>query len=126
MVLSISSSIDGLTINISIAASAAFVILGNVAIKVTGFFKRGTKESVASTTTPSVPSEPMKRCRRSSVVTAFLVGNPNSTISPSDRTTFIALTCCAVTPYFTQHIPPAFVAILPPIVDQERLAGSGR
>ena len=30
-----------------------------------------------------------------------------------------------MTPYFTQHSPPAFVATLPPIVDHGALAGSG-
>src|SRR5690606_38361394 len=30
-----------------------------------------------------------------------------------------------VTPYFTQQTPPAFVAMLPPIVDHGELAGSG-
>ena len=30
-----------------------------------------------------------------------------------------------MTPYLTQHTPPAFVATLPPMVDQGELAGSG-
>ncbi len=30
-----------------------------------------------------------------------------------------------MTPYFTQHRPPAFVATLPPIVENSQLAGSG-
>ena len=47
-------------------------------------------------------------------------------ILPSAITTVSARTWADVTPYFTQHIPPAFVAAFPPIVDQSLLAGSGR
>ena len=101
-------------------------MFGNVAIKVAGDFGRGTMFTVISVTIPKVPSEPMKRCMRSSVVTNFFVALPTSIISPEERTTFNARTWCDVTPYLTQHIPPAFVATFPPRVDQSLLAGSGR
>ena len=34
-------------------------------------------------------------------------------------------TYSAVTPYLTQHMPPALVATLPPIVDDSHEPGSG-
>ena len=120
------SSIDGPNVSNSVLARAASVIVANVAIKVEGFFGRGASPTVISTMTPRVPSEPIIKLARSKVVTAFFVALPSFTISPLVRTTVIARTCWDVTPYLTQHIPPAFVATLPPIVDHSRLAGSGK
>jgi hypothetical protein len=38
-------------------------------------------------------------------------------IVPSARTTSSESTLARVAPYFTQHRPPAFVAMFPPIVE---------
>src|SRR3954451_11460101 len=47
------------------------------------------------------------------------------TTSADPVTTSSSSTYSRVTPYFTQHTPPAFVATLPPMVDHGELAGSG-
>src|SRR5689334_11226827 len=47
------------------------------------------------------------------------------TTSAEPVTTSSSSTYSPVTPYLTQHTPPAFVATLPPSVDHGELAGSG-
>src|SRR5699024_220862 len=85
----------------------------------------GTNRSVTSVITPKVPSLPTNNCVSSSPATSFNRGPPNSTCRPSASTTFIPSTLSDVTPYFTQHNPPALVAILPPIEQNSTDDGSG-
>jgi len=49
----------------------------------------------------------------------------SQTKEPSVSTTSIPRTCSAVAPYFRQCGPPAFSAMLPPIVEALPLDGSG-
>jgi hypothetical protein len=96
-----------------------------VAAAVNGVPAFGRRASVTSVTTPSVPSEPTNRWVRSYPATPFAVGRPVRITDPSARTTSRSRTQSPVTPYFTQHSPPAFVATLPPIVELSQEAGSG-
>ena len=50
---------------------------------------------------------------------------PTVVTSPSAVTTLRLRTKSLVTPYFTQHIPPALVATFPPIVEIATEPGSG-
>ena len=107
-------------------AAAAASTPGNAAATVTtspGTI--GRRRTVASTMTPSVPSEPVRRAVRSYPVTPFTVRWPVRSRRPSASTTARPSTASRVTPYFAQRRPPAFVAMLPPIVEMARLAGSG-
>lgn len=76
-------------------------------------------------TTPSVPSEPTIRPVRSYPATPFAVGVPVRMTLPSASTISSARTNFFVTPYLTQHRPPAFVATLPPIEEMRHEPGSG-
>src|SRR5262245_12279165 len=85
----------------------------------------GRNANVASVTTPSVPSEPTNSRVKSYPATPFAARRPVRTTSPDASTTSSPRTKSDVTPYFTQHSPPAFVAMLPPIVDISHDDGSG-
>ena len=80
---------------------------------------------VASVTTPSSPSEPTNRPAKSNPDLFLWVRPPNRTIPPPARTTSKPRTKSRVTPYLRQRGPPALVAMLPPMVQSARLAGSG-
>ena len=58
-------------------------------------------------------------------MTPFTVRCPVRSRRPSASTTARPSTASRVTPYFAQSRPPAFVAMLPPIDEIARLAGSG-
>ncbi len=62
---------------------------------------------------------------RSYPVTPFTVRCPVRSSRPSASTTASPSTASRVTPYFAHSRPPAFVAMLPPIDEIARLAGSG-
>ena len=62
---------------------------------------------------------------RSYPVTPFTVRWPVRRRRPSASTTASPSTASRVTPYFAHRRPPAFVAMLPPIDEIARLAGSG-
>ena len=85
----------------------------------------GRSLTVASTMMPSVPSEPVRSAVRSYPVTPFTVRWPVRSSRPSASTTARPSTASRVTPYFAHSSPPAFVAMLPPIDEIARLAGSG-
>ena len=124
---SMSSSSDGVMPArlIACTASPAATRVGKFAARVSGGAGSGRRRRVASATTPSVPSEPTSSDSRSSPATRFTVGPPSSTRSPSASTTVTPSTLSRVAPYLTQHRPPALVAMLPPMVEKSRLAGSG-
>ena len=75
--------------------------------------------------TPRVPSEPTISRVRSYPATPLTVRRPVRSTSPEASTTSSPSTESVVTPYFTQHSPPAFVERLPPIVHQSQEDGSG-
>ena len=86
----------------------------------------GSSRTVASVTTPSVPSEPHEQ--PDEVVAGDALARARGrarTARPSASTTSSPSSESRVTPYFTQHSPPALVATLPPIVENSQLAGSG-
>jgi hypothetical protein len=85
----------------------------------------GRTRTVASTITPSVPSEPTISAVRSSPVTPLTLRWPRVSSRPSASTTFSPSTASRVTPYLAQSSPPAFVAMLPPTLEMALLAGSG-
>ena len=58
-------------------------------------------------------------------MTPFTVRWPVRSRRPSASTTASPSTASRVTPYFAHSSPPAFVAMLPPIDEIARLAGSG-
>ena len=97
----------------------------NVAAAVNAASGAGRSASVASVTTPSVPSDPTINRVRSYPATPFADRRPVRTTSPDASTTSSPRTKSAVTPYFTQHSPPALVAMLPPTVDISHDDGSG-
>jgi len=84
----------------------------------------GRMRSVASVTTPSWPSEPQTRPRRSSPP-ASMCAPPSSTTVPSISTTVAPSRLFVVTPYFRQCAPPEFMAMLPAIAQASWLDGSG-
>ena len=84
------SSIEGcapLAMN-SATTDAAAASSGKVATAVSGSASSGTRRRVTSTTTPSVPSEPMNSPRRSSPATPLAVRGPRVASDPSASTTF--------------------------------------
>ena len=85
----------------------------NKLILSTGF---GSNFKIAFVIIPNVPSLPIISCFRGYPVESFTTFRPNHSISPLGKTTSIALTQSLVTPYLTARIPPALVAIFPPIV----------
>ena len=104
---------------------AAATSFGKVATAVSGAGGSGITFNVASTITPSVPSDPTNSEHRSNPATPFAVLRPSRVSVPSGRTTLISRTKSCVTPYRTQHKPPALVAMFPPMVDSFTLPGSG-
>ena len=107
-------------------AAAAASTPGNAAATVTTSpGTTGRSRTVASTITPSVPSEPVISAVRSYPVTPFTVRCPVRRSRPSASTTASPSTASRVTPYFAHSRPPAFVAMLPPMDEMARLAGSG-
>src|SRR2546425_12206574 len=77
---------------------------------------RGMILRYASVITPSVPSLPTKRCRRSYPALFFGKGSPNFVTFPFGRTTRIEITHSFIVPYFTHRRPPEPSAIAPPTV----------
>mmetsp|Transcript_2923 Transcript_2923/g.8961 ORF Transcript_2923/g.8961 Transcript_2923/m.8961 type:complete len:299 (-) Transcript_2923:287-1183(-) len=71
--------------------------------------------SVASVTTPRVPSEPMNRCVRSYPAELFLLLWRVFTISPFAKTTFKLRTFSRMLPCSTALVPAAPVPTIPPI-----------
>ncbi len=82
---------------------------------------RGRMRSQALTTTPRVPSEPTSRLRTSGPASS----TEKRAASPSGMTASRASTWSVVTPYLRQRGPPAFSAMLPPMVETRKLDGSG-
>ena len=80
----------------------------------------GIKLSTARVTTPRMPSDPIVTPSRSTSSSSL-----NVTRRPSARTTSSASTWWNVTPYLIHPGPPAFSAMLPPIVEIGVDAGSG-
>ncbi|MPM98066.1 hypothetical protein SDC9_145247 [bioreactor metagenome] len=85
----------------------------------------GIRRRIALVTIPKVPSEPTISCVILYPVTFLIDLPPVFMILPSARTTSKPITKLCVTPYLTARIPPASSAILPPIVENLKLAGSG-
>jgi len=85
----------------------------------------GRRRSRAMVTIPRVPSLPTMSPARSYPATPLTVRRPNRETLPSASTTSRPSTASRVTPYFTQHSPPALVLTLPPIEQKSLLAGSG-
>ncbi|CAB5002158.1 unannotated protein [freshwater metagenome] len=98
---------------------------GKTATAVVGGGGSGRSRRRAIVTMPSVPSLPTMRPARSYPATPFTVRRPSRVMRPSASTTSRPSTASRVTPYFTQHSPPAFVLTLPPIEQKSLLAGSG-
>src|SRR6202000_2388783 len=88
-------------------------------------FCAGSSRSVTSVMTPSVPSLPTKSLVRLSPATSLRRGPPSRTAVPSASATVMPSTWPVVTPYFTQHRPPALVAILPLMLQISYDDGSG-
>src|SRR5207244_10124858 len=78
-----------------------------------------------SSITARLPSAPTSSLAKSSPATFLRHALPVSMIDPSASTALSAATWSPVTPYFTQHAPPALVATLPPIEQMARDDGSG-
>ena len=76
----------------------------------------GRSRRVASVTIASVPWLPTMSGMSPYPATSLTVRPPSRTTDPSAVTTSSPTTESRVTPYFTQHSPPAFVPRLPPIV----------
>src|SRR5512136_633678 len=74
---------------------------------------------------PSDPSEATIRDVRSKPDTDFSVLDPVWIISPDGRTTSSHCVLSFVSPYFSARLPAAFVFIMPPIVHDIPLEGSG-
>ena len=85
----------------------------------------GRSRTVALTTMPRTPSEPTNSEVRSSPVTPLMERWPTVMRLPSARTTSRARTDSRVTPYLAHRSPPALVAMLPPMEEMSKLAGSG-
>ena len=86
-----------------------------------GLWRRRT---VTSVTTPSRPSEPVTRPKRSrppgsSALPPKRTRLPSRSASSTPRRLFV------VRPYFRQWMPPEFSATLPPMVQATWLDGSG-
>ncbi len=99
------------------ASPAASVVL-NPATSVAGACGSGLSCTVACVMTPRVPSLPTKSLARSYPATPLTVRRPVLSSDPSASTTSKPSTESVVTPYFTQHRPPALVDKLPPMVHQ--------
>ena len=95
-----------------------------MASRVTTVSGTGTSRTTTFVAMPSVPSEPMKRPRRS-----YPTGSgpwlPSHSTSPLAVTTSMPMTWFVVTPSARQCGPPAFSATFPPIVQAFWLLGSG-
>ena len=85
----------------------------------------GRSATVTSVITPRVPSAPTKSRVRSYPATPLAVRRPVRSTSPEASTTSSPRTYSVVTPYLTQHMPPALVETLPPIVEDSQEPGSG-
>src|SRR4051794_6426385 len=121
------SSSDGPTPEAMIRATAASaeVAEAQTAALVRAAPGAGRSARVTSGVTPSVPSDPTMSRVRSYPATPLAVRRPVRRTSPSASTTSSARTKSAVTPYLTQHRPPALVATFPPTVDNSHDDGSG-
>ena len=85
----------------------------------------GRSRSIASVMIPSVPWLPTSSGISPYPATSFTFLPPRRRTVASAITTSRPMTASRVTPYFTQHRPPAFVPRLPPIVHISYEAGSG-
>ena len=85
-----------------------------------GRFRQGRSERRPAVTTASVPSVPTTSARMSGASSA----SSQATL-PSISTTSTPSTWSVVTPCARQCSPPAFVAMLPPIIEMRREDGSG-
>ena len=110
---------------IAAVARPASATWSNTATAVVAGGGRGRSRSLAMVTIPNVPSDPTTSPARSYPATPLIVRRPSRVTWPSARTTSSPKTASRVTPYLTQHNPPAFVFILPPIEQKSLLAGSG-
>lgn len=106
-------------------ASPAAPVEPKTATRVSDAAGAGRSATVTSVITPRVPSEPTKSRVRSYPATPLAVRRPVRSTSPEASTTSSPSTYSVVTPYLTQHIPPALVATLPPMVDDSHEPGSG-
>src|SRR5438874_378215 len=102
---------------IASTADPAAATVWNTATIVSDGSGAGRSLTVIFVITPSVPSEPTNRPVRSYPATPLAVRRPQVSTSPSASTTSSPSTYSRVTPYLTQHMPPASVDTLPPIVD---------
>ena len=84
----------------------------------------GTSRTVTSTTTPSMPSDPVTS-GSSDRPGASPSAEPIVTISPSQVARRTSSRLWTVRPYFRQCTPPEFSATLPPIVQATCDEGSG-
>ncbi|MEL4155168.1 hypothetical protein MTQ17_07910 [Corynebacterium bovis] len=109
----------------SVAAAAASSTSVKNAATVCRGAGAGSRRSVTSVTTPSVPSDPMNRSSSGTPADAFRDGPPRTRTVPSARTTRRATTCRAVDPDAVPDGPPAFVATLPPTEQKSAEVGSG-
>lgn len=115
---------DWLECSATIASAAASSVV-NVPRAVSAGSGAGMTRATTLVTTPRVPSEPTTSPVRSGPTELFAVRRPVVMISPPGSTTRSPRMESAVTPYLTQHRPPAFVATLPPIELDAADAGSG-
>ena len=109
----------------AVVAAAACSTSSKYAAMVTVSMGLGCRRTVADTITPRVPSEPVNKLVRSRPATPLAVRRPVWINRPSASTTLRPRTESPVTPYLTHRRPPALVAMLPPMVEIEALAGSG-
>ena len=124
---SISSSVTGRrpAVVSPATASPAASSDGKNAISVERGGGAGSRRSVASVTRASVPCDPTSSGISPYPATSFTFLPPSRSTVPSAITTSRPSTASRVTPYFTQHRPPALVPRLPPIVHISNDAGSG-
>ncbi len=81
--------------------------------------------TVTSVTTPSVPSEPIKRWIKSKPEELLGTTVPVFSTRPSASTTSRPMTQSLVPPYFTARSPLALVFTVPPMEARGPLLGSG-
>ena len=126
VVRSMSSSIDGVIAVITAStARPAATTSSKTATAVIACGGIGRSRKRAMVTIPNVPSLPTMSPARSYPATPLTVRRPRRVTRPSASTTSSPRTASRVTPYFTQHSPPALVLTLPPMEQKSFDAGSG-